>query len=329
MTQIGRHIAPTRRPDALGVHSMDCFHMSVPDLGRARDFYAKFGLDVREEGNGLGLYTFGHPHRWGRLGEGDRKALGHLSFGVFEDDVQRFGERLRQAGIRRLDPPPGFESNGMWFRDCNGLLVELRVAEKSSPDAKSPVEHEWGGPGRRTAPIRGTTAAVRPRRLSHVLVFVRDVAESVKFYTDVLGMRLSDESGGVVAFMHGVHGSDHHMVAFAKSSAPGLHHCSWDVASIHDIGLGAMHMADSGHPEGWGLGRHVLGSNYFHYVRDPWGSYSEYSCDIDYIPVEMDWKGESHPVENSFYLWGPEPPKDFAFNHEAASEPKLPAGIMN
>jgi catechol 2,3-dioxygenase-like lactoylglutathione lyase family enzyme len=78
---------------------------------------------------------------------------------------------------------------------------------------------------------------VRPRRLAHILVFVRDGPESIKFYSDVLGMRLSDESGGVVAFMHGVHGSDHHMVAFAKASAPGLHHCSWDVPSIQDIGL--------------------------------------------------------------------------------------------
>ena len=329
MTQIKGFVPPARRRGAVGAHSMDCFNMAVPDLEQARRFYTKFGLDVREEGEGLGLYTFGHPHRWGRLNEGPRKALGHLSFGVFEDDVPRFQDRLRQAGVERLDPPPGFESNGIWFKDCNGLLVELRVAEKSSPDAKPAVDHLVAGPGRRGAPIRGTTPDVRPRRLAHILVFVRDVPASVKFYGDVLGLRLSDESGGVIAFMHGIHGSDHHMVAFAKSEAPGLHHCSWDVASIQDIGLGAMSMADSGHAEGWGLGRHVLGSNYFHYVRDPWGSYSEYSCDIDYIPVEMDWAGQSHPLENSFYLWGPEPPKDFAFNHEAQATPQLPAAAMD
>ena len=329
MTQIGHYIPPSRRPNALGVHSMDTFNMVVPDLEKARTFYTKFGLDVREEGSGLGLYTFDHPHRWGLLSEGARKALGHLSFGIFEDDVPRFRDRLQQARVEQLDPPPGFESNGIWFKDCNGLLVELRVAEKSSPNAKSSVEHPIAGPGRRGAPIRGTTADVRPRRLAHILVFVRDVPESVRFYSQVLGLRLSDESGGVIAFLHGVHGSDHHMVAFAKSSAPGLHHCSWDVASIQDIGLGAMHMADSGYAKGWGLGRHVLGSNYFHYVRDPWGSYAEYSCDIDYIPVEMDWSGESHPIENSFYLWGPEPPQDFAFNYEAAAEPELPAAAMD
>ena len=329
MTQIGGFVPPTRRHGAVGVHSMDYFNMSVPDLEHARQFYTKFGLDVREEQGGLGLYTFDHPHRWGLLNEGSRKALGHLSFGIFEDDLQRFRDRLQQASIEQLDPPPGFESNGIWFKDCNGLLIELRVAEKSSPNAKSVVEQLVIGPGQRGAPLRGTTPDVRPRRLAHILVFVRDVPESITFYGDVLGMRLSDESGGVIAFMHGIHGSDHHMVAFAKSSAPGLHHCSWDVPSIQDIGLGAMHMADSGYSKGWGLGRHVLGSNYFHYVRDPWGSYSEYSCDIDYIPVEMDWKGEHHPMENSFYLWGPEPPQDFAFNHEASAEPQLPAAAMD
>lgn len=176
--------------------------MAVPDLKEAQGFYTKFGLDVREEGNGLGLYTFGHPHRWGLLREGSRKALGHLSFGIFEDDVQRFRDRLQQAGVERIDPPPRFERNGIWFKDCNGLPIELRVAEKSSPDTKSSVEHVVAGPGQRGAPIRGTTQAVRPRRLAHILIFVRDVEESIKFYSRVLGLRLSDESGGVVAFMH-------------------------------------------------------------------------------------------------------------------------------
>ena len=97
--------------------------------------------------------------------------------------------------------------------------------------------------------------------------------------------------------MHGIHGSDHHLLALVKSSAPGFHHCSWDVASVNDIGLGAMRMHDKGWTKGWGLGRHVLGSNYFHYVRDPWGSFSEYSCDIDYIPKEERWPAADHKPE--------------------------------
>jgi catechol 2,3-dioxygenase len=151
-----------------------------------------------------------------------------------------------------------------------------------------------------------------------MLVFARDIPKTIKFYGEVLGLRLSDRSGDMIAFMHAIHGSDHHVIAFVKADGPGLHHLSWDVPSINEIGLGAMQMADKGFVAGWGLGRHVLGSNYFHYVRDPWGSYSEYSSDVDYIPADHDWKSGDHPPEDSFYVWGPTPPADFAFNHEAA-----------
>ena len=91
---------------------------------------------------------------------------------------------------------------------------------------------------------------------------------------------------------------------------------SWDVGSVNDVGLGALQMADKGFTAGWGLGRHVLGSNYFHYVRDPWGSYCEYSADIDYIPADHDWEGGDRAAEDGFYLWGPVPPPDFVVNYE-------------
>ena len=65
-----------------------------------------------------------------------------------------------------------------------------------------------------------------------------------------------------------------------------------------------MHMLGKGYAKGWGLGRHVLGSNYFHYVRDPWGSYSEYSADIDYIPATYDWQGGDQPAPDDFFTPG-------------------------
>src|SRR5438876_841988 len=52
--------------------------------------------------------------------------------------------------------------------------------------------------------------------------------------------------------------------------------------------------------------------------RDPWGSYSEYSSDIDYIPVNHDWQAGDHSADDAFYVWGPVPPADFAFNYETA-----------
>ena len=319
MTQI-RSLAPQpRRPGGLGVHSVDHVNMIVPDLKEAQTFYAGFGLDVREEGNHLGLYTFGQEQRWGRVGEGGSKKLSYVSFGAYAEDMEPLRGRLKQFHVEQLDPPPGFESNGIWFLDPDGTLIEIKVAAKSSPNEKTTASAFTASspPGIQGSIARSKAPFVHPRRLAHVLIFTSDVGRAISFYERVVGLRLSDRAGDGVAFLHGIHGSDHHMVAFAKSNGPGLHHLSWDVGSVHEVGLGAMQMADRGFSRGWGLGRHVLGSNYFHYVRDPWGSYCEYSADIDYVPVDCDWPGADHPGHDSFYLWGPNPPEDFIVNYEA------------
>ena len=316
MTSIGGYVGQSRRPGELGVHSLDHFGMAVPDLKVAQSFYQAFGLDVRDEGNTLGLYTYGGDHRWAVISDGRKKRLSHVSFGVFEDDFDRFKIHIERMGHRLVDPPRDTNANGLWFHDHDGLLAELRVAEKVSPDSKSPSDNASALAGVRGASGRAGAAAVQPRRLAHVLNFTPDVPTAINVYSRVLGLRLSDRVGDGIAFFHAIHGSDHHVIAFAKSTAAGLHHCSWDVGSIDDIGRGAMQMADRGFDKGWGLGRHVLGSNYFHYVRDPWGSHCEYSSDLDYIPADCDWRGGDHPPADSFYVWGPVPPADFIHNYE-------------
>ena len=317
MTAIAGHYAPTRKPGVLGVHSVGEFVLAVPSLEQAEAFYGAFGLDVREDGERLHLHTAGDGYRWGRAVPGTRKAMHHIAFHCFEEDLPRFKSQIEAAGLRLLDPPPGFDSNGLWLRDQDGLLLEIRVGPKTSPDAKTPMELAPTPPGIRNAPYRRVATREPPRRLSHILMFTPDVDRAIAFYTRMLGLRVSDRSGDVIAFLHGVHGSDHHLMAFVKSEAPGLHHLSWDVPSIGAIGLGAMQMAEKGFSHGWGLGRHVLGSNYFHYVRDPWGSWCEFSADIDHVPASVDWAEAQHPLEDGFFLWGPTPPQDFVTNTEA------------
>lgn len=311
----------TRRAPQLGVHSLDHFALTVPDLDKARNFYRAVGLDVRPEGSGLGLHSFGQAHRWGSLIEGPTKQLHHLSFGIFPEDLAAFKQRLESLRIPFLDAPRSVRdatrSDGLWLHDPDGTLIEITVAPKTSPDRKSAAELISSPEGTPGAPKRSQAPSVTPQRLAHCLTFTRDVAAAISFYSGVLGLRLSDRSNFDIAFMHGIHGSDHHLIAFARSHAPGLHHCCWDVRSVNEIGLGAKQMADQGYTAGWGLGRHVLGSNYFHYVRDPWGSYSEYSCDMDYIPAGQHWEAGDHAAEDAFYIWGPTPPADWTHNHEA------------
>ena len=207
----------------------------------------------------------------------------------------------------------------MWITDPDETPIEVVPGTRCAPAEKPQREIAPGpAPGHGAAPSRGVAPSVRPRRLSHVLLFTPDVARQVAFCSELLGLRLSDRSGDVIAFMHAPHGSDHHIVAFAKSSARGLHHSSWDVGGIDDIGLGAELMRSRGYDKGWGVGRHVLGSNYFYYVQDPWGSWAEYSFGIDFVPADVDWPAADHPPEDSFYVWGPPVPEDFIVNREAA-----------
>jgi catechol 2,3-dioxygenase-like lactoylglutathione lyase family enzyme len=317
MTSIGGYIERSRRPGELGVHSTDHFGLVVPDLAVAQKFYESFGLDVREESNNIGLYTYGSDHRCAVISEGSAKRLNYLSFGVFEDDFERFKVHVEKLGHRLVDPPRGSNSNGLWLHDHDGVLIELRVAAKTSPDTKSPSINVSCPAGMRGTTGRLGASPVRPRRMAHVLCFSTNIPGAINFYGRALGLRMTDRVSDGICFFHGIHGSDHHVLAFAKSNAPGLHHCSWDVGSIEEIGRGAMQMADRGYSRGWGLGRHVLGSNYFHYVRDPWGSHSEYSSGVDYIPADCDWNAKDHPPEDAFYVWGPNPPDDFIHNYEA------------
>ena len=309
---------PPRRANAVGVHSVDRFVFSVPALEPAERFYRAFGLDVRVDGNRLDLYTHGHPHCWGSVhANGQPKKLQYLRFGAYEDDYATLARRLQARGPA-CAPHPLSDGQGAWTVDPDVTPVQVVVAPKVSPAVKaSPAAQIAVAPGKPAAPSRSGAPKARPRHLSHVLLFTPDVLRQVAFYGDVLGLRLSDRSGDIIAFMHGPHASDHHLVAFAKSHAPGYHHSSWDVASIDDVGLGAEQLRAQGYTHGWGVGRHVLGSNYFYYVQDPWGSWAEYSYGIDFVPADVEWPAADHPPEDSFYVWGPPVPPDFIVNHEA------------
>lgn len=314
-----------RRPNELildgipAIHSLNHFVIGVPNLKEAESFHTAFGLDVVDRPQGYAVRTQGFDTDWGYFVEAPHKALQHLSFGVYERDLDRFRERVLAHGCELLPAAPGFGSNGIWFRDPDGTLLELAVATKTSPSEKSHGVHFSVPPGAAGAPLSSRAPIVRPRRLAHILIFTPDVSRAVRFYTEVLGLGVSDQVPGEIAFLHGLHGSDHHLIAFVKSDAPGLHHTSWDVASVDQVGLGARQMLDRGFDRGWGLGRHVLGSNYFHYIRDPWGSYAEYSCDIDFVPADVEWRSQDHAPEDSFYIWGPSPPEDFTVNFESQS----------
>jgi catechol 2,3-dioxygenase-like lactoylglutathione lyase family enzyme len=301
---------------AFGIHSIDHFALEVPSLATATHFLSAFGFALETEDDQLLLRTPASDHVWVRIREGARKQLAYLALNCFADDFEPLRAQIVQAGGREAALAAGAPAEGFWFKDPDGNLLQLRVGEKTSPDFKAKPQSVPGPLRLRGASLRAEVPPAWPRRLSHVLMFTPDIARTVAFYERALGMRLSDGSEGIVAFLHARHGSDHHLIAFAQGDAKGWHHSAWDVPDVDTVGVGKMQMQQAGYAEGWGVGRHVLGSNYFQYVRDPWGSFWEYSADIDFVPPGFEWPTGEHAPENSLYLWGPDVPGYFFENTE-------------
>lgn len=306
-----------RRRDRLGVHSIGEFHLTVPSLAEAERFYAAFGLRVSREGAGLVLRAAASRHVWGRLSEGPKKRFDRLSFNCFADEAEQLQARIEAQGFAPIAAPPGADDAGRWYRDPDGLAVQVRPGPKTTLDAAQHHSPPLPVEGTRCAPLRSRSAPVLPQRLSHLALMTPSVPARMAFYVDALGLRLSDRSGDGVAFLHAPHGGDHHLIALAKGPGAALHHLSWDVPTVEDVGNGMGRLQAAGYSTGWGVGRHVLGSNYFYYAQDPWGSWCELSATMDYIPAAMDWEGLDHPPEDSFFLWGPPIDPIFFANSEA------------
>ena len=303
------------------VRSLQHVALTVPDAAVGMKFYGDFGLEGRAKGTSAVMRCHGRDQDQVILVEGPKKRLHHLGFGASAEGLAALKQRLEKNGVKQLDAPRETPADGLWFRDPDGVLLNVR-AVAPAPWLPAP---EWkinnpghlnrsGVPGHPPRDLQ-----VRPRRLGHTLRFTPNLDRQIDFYTRVVGMRLSDRAGDIVAFLRsGEGGSDHHLLAFLKNERPGYHHASFEVANVDELGIGAHRLLDKGYRDGWGFGRHVIGSNFFHYIRDPWGSLAEYFCDIDYIPGDMDWKAKNYPPEDALYVWGPSVPPDFGMNFEAA-----------
>jgi len=203
-----------------------------------------------------------------------------------------------------------------------GVAVRVEVAA-AIVQAETPAT-QYNGPGRidragRSPRLRedDAPAPARPRKLGHVVVGSTDIESSNKFFTEGIGVKVSDTVKGIANFMRC--SNDHHNLLVQKSPVQFLHHTSWQVADVDEIGQGA-HALLSKDPARhvWGFGRHHVGSNFFWYFRDPAGNFSEYYSDLDVIVDDQLWKPQVWEGMRSLYAWGPPPPASFIRPDELA-----------
>lgn len=134
------------------------------------------------------------------------------------------------------------------------------------------------------------SSPVRIKKLGHIVLQVRDVERSIKFYTEVLNFRVSDrqESGG--AFLTAL--GDHHTIGLFPSAgataqqpaedAVRLNHFAMQVGGIDELFDIRAYLRERGVPINF-EGRRRLGGHTSVEFSDPDGYHVELFCDMDQL----------------------------------------------
>jgi catechol 2,3-dioxygenase-like lactoylglutathione lyase family enzyme len=290
----------------MALHRLTTITVGVPDVDAATVFYRDFGLD--DLGGGRFATTDGGEQL--RLVPAERRGLQEVGLGADDpDDVDRVATSLAAIGVtasrtgsslRAIDPTTGTAINVT-------VAPRLDVIRTPAPIVNAPGRTERTG-ARADAVLRD--APVRPRRLTHIVLGSPDADATHRFFTDGLGFKVSDRVPGVGAFLRC--STDHHNVLVQGAPVTFLHHTSWMVDDIDEVGRGGARMvaADPARHV-WGLGRHHIGSNFFWYLRDPAGNFAEYASDLDVIIDDELWNAEDFADMRAIVSWGPPVPSSF------------------
>ncbi|MGH7100058.1 MAG: VOC family protein [Stellaceae bacterium] len=141
-------------------------------------------------------------------------------------------------------------------------------------------------------------------KIGHIALYVQDLGRSARFYTEVLGFRVSDVYGDDMAPGGAVFlrcNTDHHGVALfrageAQPRNAGLHHLAFEVGTLEAVFRAREHLRRSNVPIDF-EGRRRAGCQIAVEFRDPDGHRLEIYWNIDQIgtnakarPAE-EWKG--------------------------------------
>ena len=181
---------------------------TTPDLERQVEYYSNvLGLIVTERDNNRAYLATRTGLEAICLERGDKAELTRLAFQVAPDaDFAAYARELSGHGIKseqRNGISPG-AARALIFTDIKGTVVELYSDYVFAKDD-------------------GKQAVVTPLKLGHVAHRVADVQKVVKFYTEVMGFRVSDWRDDTFAFLRC--GVDHHTVNFVVDrEAPASSH---------------------------------------------------------------------------------------------------------
>lgn len=290
----------------MALHGLGKVTIGVPNVDDTIAYYSDFGLEHR----GGGVFATRNGGEQLHIVHAPTRRLVELTVAADDpDDITAITARLTRLGLAIQHDGTSVSA----VEPITGTVVHVAVRPRIVIEpAVSPTP--YNGPGRidrwGRAPFLTRTDPVRPRKLGHAVIGSTDLETTMKFFTDGLGFKVSDYMGDKAAFLRC--SVEHHNVLVMAAPVNFMHHTSWQVDDVDEVGRGAHTMLEN-NPERhiWGLGRHHAGANFFWYLKDPAGNFSEYYSDMDTVPEDELWSPEVLHGLQGLYAWGPPPPPSF------------------
>ncbi len=288
----------------IDLHRLDHVCLRVADLEEASQRWcAQFGLHVRSaDTSGVALACDDEPCAL-QLIPGAPAGFDHVAFELSRAcSLEQASQHLQGLGVQVEQ-----SDEGLVVADADGNPVHLlpfrepasRLTPHARPAGVAPLGH--------------------PRKLGHVNFLTGGLAAQLRFYTDVLGMRVTDWLGDGGVWLHV--NSDHHVMALIEKPtppAPHLHHLAFDVVDFGQMRVALDHLGRHGRWLGWGPTRHGVGGNIASYVRIVEEEcFVELYCDMEQL--QRDHEPRNWPDDRySSNTWGPLPPRSY-FRFDAAA----------
>lgn len=266
--------------------------ISTPDMEGQVEYYSGvLGLRLADRRKDRAILVSKQGFEAIELVKGEAGQLRRLSFqispGTDLNDVVKALQKLGIKSEKRSDISVGI-AEAVTLTDPNGIPIDLYAEYKFYEPAQP--------------------ANFNILKLGHVAYHVLDVQQVVKFYSEVLGFRVSDWRGEFFVFMRC--NADHHTLNFVTDENPRLHHVAFEVLDWSEINKVCDWLARNKTHLVWGPGRHIIGHNVATYHRSPDGVRVEIFTELDRIQDEALGYFEPRPWHQEFPLYpkthGPE-----------------------
>jgi catechol-2,3-dioxygenase len=285
----------------ISLRRIDHVALRVADVDEAAPRWAiQFGLTERSREEGRALLACDDEPCALELIEGGQPGHDHTGF-----ELRRSCSLADAAAhLAARDVPYEERDGALHLADPDGNGIELLPYR--APELR------WTPHARPTSILPGD----HPRKLGHVNFLTGAFRENVAFYTDVLGMRVTDYLGDAGVWFH--INADHHVMALIDKGAPHFHHLAFDLVDFGQMRVALDHLGRHGRWLGWGPTRHGVGGNIASYVRIVEEEcFVELYCDMEQL--EPDHEHRVWPDDRfSSNTWGPLPPRSYFRFDEAA-----------